>query len=213
MSSRIRAAILSTAMLCCTGSALAGAYEDFFKAIELDDSRRIEALLAQGFDPNAPDGAGQSGLFLALRGSAVKSAKILIAHPLTKVDARNENDESPLMMAALRGHLALARELLDRLAGVNKPGWSPLHYAATGPEPEIVKLLVERGANLGAESPNRTTPLMMAARYGAEPSVDLLLSRGANPKARNDQDLGAADFAKLAGRATLAARLAALDPR
>jgi ankyrin repeat protein len=49
---------------------------------------------------------------------------------------------------------------------------------------------------------------MMAARYGPEDSVDLLLSRGASLSARNIQGLGAADFARLGGREKLAARLA-----
>jgi ankyrin repeat protein len=51
---------------------------------------------------------------------------------------------------------------------------------------------------------------MMAAQYGSEASVELLLSRGADPKARNDRGLGAADFARLGQRDALAARLEAL---
>ena len=96
------------------------------------------------------------------------------------------------MMAALRGQLDWARRLLERGAKVHQAGWSPLHYAATGPEPKIVALLLDRGAPIDAPSPNRTTPLMMAARYGAEASVDLLLARGADKRLRNDRDLDAA---------------------
>ena len=48
---------------------------------------------------------------------------------------------------------------------------------------------------------------MMAARYGPETSVDLLISRGADPRLRNDKGLNAADFARLTGRASLAERL------
>jgi hypothetical protein len=91
---------------------------------------------------------------------------------------------------------------------VNKPGWSPLHYAATGPDPKIVELLLDRGAVVDADSPNRSTPLMMAARYGKEGSVKLLLARGADPKRTNDLNQTAADFARSAGRESLAAQLA-----
>ena len=73
----------------------------------------------------------------------------------------------------------------------------------------MVALLLERGAQIEALSPNRTTPLMMAARYGPEAAVDLLLARGASLKARNDSALGAVDFALLAGREALAQRLQA----
>jgi hypothetical protein len=48
---------------------------------------------------------------------------------------------------------------------------------------------------------------MMAAGYGAEASVELLLARGADRKLRNDLGLTAADFAQRAGRDALAKRL------
>ena len=70
-----------------------------------------------------------------------------------------------------------------------------------------MQLLLDKGAALEAESPNGSTPLMMAAGYGAEASVDLLLARGADPRRRNDLQLTAADFARRAQREALAARL------
>ena len=69
---------------------------------------------------------------------------------------------------------------------MHQDGWSPLHYAAAGPEPKIVAMLLDRGAPIDARSPNQTTPLMMAAGYGAEANVDLLLARGADKRLRND---------------------------
>ena len=195
-----------------TGAAMAGAYDAFFRAIELDDADRVVALLAQGFDPNAPNEAGQIGLFIALRGGAVKVAQVLASHPGSNIDQANAADETPLMMAALRGNLAVALQLLNRAATVNKLGWSPLHYAATGPEPELIRLLLDRGAAIDAKSPNGSTPLMMAARYGSEVSVELLLLKGAHVLARNDQGLSAADFAKLGGRTALAGRLEVRPP-
>jgi ankyrin repeat protein len=74
----------------------------------------------------------------------------------------------------------------------------------------VLALLLDKGAPVNARSPNGTTPLMMAARYGSEQSVDLLLARGADPTALNDRQLGAADFARQGGREALAERLAKL---
>lgn len=185
----------------------AGSYEDFFRAVENDDAVQVGELLAKGFDPNTPDEQGQPPLYLALRGESFKVSAVLVKHPQLKVDASNGVGETALMMAALRGQLEWVQRLLDRGARVNKDGWTPLHYAATGPEPKTVALLMERGAALDAPSPNRTTPLMMAAQYGAEPSVELLLARGADPRLRNDRGLRAGDFARLGGREPLAARL------
>jgi len=191
-------------------SANAGSYEDFFDAIARDDPATVSALLRRGFDANSRDPQGQTGLFLALRGGSLKAAEALSEGPSIDLNVLNETGESALMMAALKGRLDWCRRLLERGAQVNKTGWSPLHYAATGPEPAVVKLLLERGGAVDAESPNRSTPLMMASLYGAEASVDLLLARGADPRRANDQKLKAADFARLGGREVLAARLDAL---
>jgi ankyrin repeat protein len=185
----------------------AGAYEDFFQAVNRDDGRTVRQLLERGFDPNSRDPKGQAALHLALRDGSLVVAEALWASPALDVSALNANGESPLMMAALRGNLAWAQRLLERGAQVQKDGWSPIHYAATGPEPKLVALLLDKGAPIDAESPNRSTPLMMASRYGAEASVDLLLARGADARRRNDLNLSAVDFARQAGRDFLVERL------
>lgn len=188
-------------------SAFASSYEDFFVAVKRNNGLAVTALLERGFDPNTRDPQGQVALILALRDENPAVVEALLARPDTQVGLLNASGESALMMAALRGNLDLCQRLLTRGAVVNQPGWSPLHYAATGPEPKIVQLLLERGALVDAEAPNRNTPLMMAARYGKEDSVKLLLARGADPKRTNDQNMTAADFARGAGRESLAAQL------
>jgi len=189
---------------------LAGAYEDFFSALIRDDAGAIGSLLQRGFDPDSRDAKGQPALTLAIQRESTQVAKALAANPATNVNALNEAGESPLMLAALKGDMALCEQLLARGARIDQPGWAPLHYAATGPDARIVRLLLERGAALEAESPNHSTPLMMAAGYGNEESVDLLLARGADPKRRNERNLQAADFARRAGRERLAERLTTL---
>jgi uncharacterized protein len=148
-------------------SSLAGPKEDFFKAVDIDAAHIVSAMLAQGFDPNERDDKGQVPLFLALRSESRQVAAALLANPKTDIDAVNPHGETPVMMAAMRGDLALTRQLLDRGASVQREGWTPLHYAASGPDPKVVGLLLDRGAAIDARSPNGTTPLMMAARYGA----------------------------------------------
>jgi hypothetical protein len=187
--------------------ALAGSFEDFFRAVSVDDAWAVQGLLARGFDPNAVNENGQSGLLLALREDSPKVAAALLAHPGTRIDAANANDETPLMMAALHGQIDWVQRLIDRGARIDKSGWAPLHYAASGPEPKVVALLIARGAQIDALSPNHTTPLMMAARYGTEEAAELLLAQGASPRVRNQRGLDAADFARLGGREKLAARL------
>ena len=194
-------------------SASADSYEDFFIAIRNDNTSNLTHLLERGIDPNTRDPKGQPGLTIAMLERSTKAAKVLLERPGIDVNALNQAGESPLMMAALKGDLAGAQLLLGRAARVNQPGWSPLHYAATGPEPRMVQLLIERGADIDALSPNETTPLMMAAQYGSEDSVDLLLARGADLGRRNQKGLRAVDFARLSGREPLTRRLEQASPR
>ena len=195
------------ALVFMSPAARAGAYEDFFKAIELDNLPQMQRLLERGFDPNTPDPQGQSGLFVALRSGSLKVADALLAHPQLSVNAENEHGETVLMMAALKGWLPQAQRLLARGARVNKPGWTALHYAATGPSTALVAMLLDQGADIEAASPNGSTALMMAAMYGPESSVLELLARGASTQTRNQLQLSASDFAMRAGREALAQRL------
>ncbi len=185
----------------------AGSYEDFFTAVIRDDGATITRLVGRGFDPNSLDPTGQTALHLALRADSASVVEALLAAPGIDVNVANSSGETPLMMAALKGQLERCEQLLARGAAVNKSGWTPLHYAATGPAPTIVQLLIDKGARIEAPSPNRSTPLMMAAGYGAEANVDVLLGRGADPRARNELQLSAADFARRAQRESLAERL------
>jgi hypothetical protein len=188
-------------------SAHAGSYEDFFRAVEADDGRTILNLLRRGFDVNSPSESGQTALYLALRSEAHQAVAALLSAPDLKVDQVNEAQETALMMAALKGHLEWCQRLVEKGAAIHREGWTPLHYAATGPNPGAVRFFLDRGAPVNALSPNGTTPLMMAARYGQEASVEVLLAAQANSRLRNQRDLTAADFARDAGRLALARRL------
>ena len=102
------------------------------------------------------------------------------------------------MIAAIKGRLDLARGLIERGAEVNKPGWTPLHYAATFPgpaAPDMTRLMLEHHAYIDAESPNGTTPLMMAAMYGSPEAVKVLIQAGADLNIKNQLGMTALDFA------------------
>lgn len=205
--------LMGTLVMAAPGRALADAAADavsFFRAVNIDDVRTVRTLLAGGFDPNTPDAKGQRPLILAMRDESVNVAALLLAQPTLKIDASNAAGETALMLAAIKGRADWVKRLLDAGAAIERQGWTPLHYAACSPEPDVVALLLDRGARIEATSVNRTTALMMAARYGDERSVDLLLARGADARARNDLGLTAADFAQRSAREGLAAKLGKL---
>lgn len=188
------------------GSALAYAdsYDRFFRALRLDDGRVVGDLLARGFDVNASSERGDPPLVMALRDGHLEAAEVLFRHPDLKVDAPNVSNETALMMACLRGLRAWVPRLIERGAAVNRSGWSPLLYAASGGDAEIVRLLLKAGADLNARNPAGSTPLIMAARFGSEDVVMALLEAGADPAARNPGGQDAAAAARWAGREQLA---------
>lgn len=188
---------------------VAGSYEEFFQAVRDDDASTVAALLERGFDANTPDPQSRNALSLALSQPSLRVQQVLLNWPGTHIDQRNAQDETPLMIAALRGNLAAAKTLIAKDADVNKPGWAPLHYAATNGHLDVMRLLLEHHAYIDAESPNGTTPLMMAALYGSAESVKLLLDAGADPLLKNQQQLRAIDFAQRGSRTDSAALIAA----
>lgn len=179
----------------------AGSYEDFFTAIRNDDPSTLSALLKRGFDPNTLSPGAEHGLIVGVRDSSLKALAVLLAWPATRVEVRTLDDESPLMLAALRGLTEICLQLIELGADVNKPGWTALHYAASNGHLQVMSLLLDQHAYIDAASPNGTTPLMMAARYGSFAATKLLLEAGADPGLRNELGLSAHDFASSVGRA------------
>lgn len=175
--------------------ARAGSYEDFFKAVQFDNVRVVQSLLQRGFDPNTVNPEGIPALMLAVREPSIKVAELLASWPQTRTEVRNASDESPLMLASLKGFLPLVKKLVDNDADVNKTGWTALHYAATGGHVPVIEYLLEQSAYIDAESPNGTTPLMMAAMYGSPEAVKVLIQAGADMTLKNQLGMTALDFA------------------
>ena len=202
MTKRHRLRHLGASLLLAAAVPLAWAQDNgaLFRAVKQDNESAVRSLLASGADPNAKDEKGMPALYVALQEGALKAARQLIASPRLQPETRNGADESPLMMAALKGQLDIARQLIAKGADVNKPGWAPLHYAATGGHLDLLRLLLEEHAFIDAESPNGTTPLMMAASYGSPEAVKLLIEAGADLHMRNQKGMTALDFARRAER-------------
>ena len=178
-------------------------YDDFFTSIIRDNASNITSLLQRGFDPNSLSPEGQPALVMALQRDSQRAFEALLQSKKIKVELRNKKDESALMIAAIKGNIPAAKALIARDGDVNKTGWTPLHYAAsctTDQAVPMIQLLLENHAYIDASSPNGTTPLMMAVRYGTADAAKLLIAEGADPSIKNEKGLTAIEFAQQADR-------------
>ena len=173
----------------------AGAFDDFFKAIVFDQVPVVGNLIYRGMDPNTPTEKGEPALVFAVRSGAPKTVAFLLKQAGIQTDATNTADETALMLAANANDLASANLLIEAGASVNRPNWTPLHYAASKGHTEMMRLLIENDAYIDAESPNGTTPLMMAAYYATPKAVKLMLEEGADPTLQNKDGQTALDMA------------------
>lgn len=176
----------------------------------------LEGLLKQGLDANSRTASGTTLLMMAAgERSKVES---LLRHG-ADVNLAAKTGFTPLMVAANDPEATTAiRLLLERGASVSPPkplhGSSPLFFAVSSGNADVVKLLLERGAN-----PRATTmvggaftaaPLEMAVIQGDVPVVQALVGGGVDVNSFNDAGIPALTSAVMANRVDVAKALIAL---
>jgi ankyrin repeat protein len=170
------------------------ASQGFWDAIRLDDVKAMQTQMLRGASANAMHPEHGPAIVYAARERSPKALGYLAQLSGTRLDAVNARDETALMLVALHGDLDSAKLLITRGAEVNRPGWTPLHYAASGGHVPVIDALLEAHAFIDAQSPNGTTPLMMAARHKHTNAVRMLVESGADPTLRNEAGIGPAEY-------------------
>ncbi|NWS31185.1 KDIS Kinase, partial [Polioptila caerulea] len=100
------------------------------------------------------------------------------------VDERNENGQTPLMLAAEQGNLEIVQELLKKGANCNledADNWTALISAAKEGHAAIVAELLNYNVSLEHRDLGGWTALMWASYKGRTEVAKLLLEKGANP--------------------------------
>ena len=183
----------------------ADSYREWFEAVRVDDVRRVQSLLARGFDANSVEPERfDTALILSVRLKSSKVFSALLQAQDVNLNARSLNGDTALMIACYQPDIPRALALIGKGAEINRVGWTALHYAAASGSIPIIQRLLDESAFIDAESPNKTTPLMMAARGGHSAVVKLLIDEGADPTLKNEAEMTAADFARAQGFKELA---------
>lgn len=124
----------------------------------------------------------------------------LIKENPADVNAIAPDGFQPLGLAAFFGHLDVAEFLIGVGAETDSASHNPLkvmplHSAAAGSWPEMVRLLIAHGAPVNVQQAEGFTPLHSAAQNGSVEIIRDLLAAGAEINARDDEGLTPLAFA------------------
>lgn len=176
-------------------------------------------LLQRGADPNAAGEQGTTALMEAARSAQIDVVALLLEHGANANAARSDDTRQTALYLAADGMgsdelaIEVARLLLDKGADINirvvdynsTEGWTPLLAAMQKKRWKLARFLVERGADVDAQSVADgeydeamgfgLTPLMHAAKEGDLEMGMMLLHKGARVDKRTVTDRTALSFA------------------
>ncbi|WP_331429350.1 ankyrin repeat domain-containing protein [Gloeobacter violaceus] len=164
------------------------------EAIRCRQKEIVHLLLEAGADPQASEYSGATPLAMAVHLNFQEAVQFLLAKGANAETDRHLRSPNALVQAIRIGDShAVRRQLEDGasaegqaglLKALVRPEAVPLVEAVRGGQQEIVRLLLEAGANPNAADKRGALPLKLAVHLGSEPIVRLLLEHGADPNKR-----------------------------
>ncbi|XP_039262547.2 ankyrin repeat domain-containing protein 17-like [Styela clava] len=170
----------------------------------------VELLIAHGADLDATSSTGNTALTFACCGGYDEIVEILISAG-ADLEVQNENGHTPLMEAASGGHVNVAAILLQHGAGINTHSnefkESALTLACYKGHLEMVKFLLQAGADQEHKTDEMHTALMEASMDGHVDVAKLLLDSGAQVNMPADSFESPLTLAACGGHVELASLL------
>jgi quinoprotein dehydrogenase-associated probable ABC transporter substrate-binding protein len=175
--------------------------------------KMIALLIELGADVNVGE---PTPLVAAVMRDHVPSVKVLLEHG-ADVEKSGQDGFKPLPLAIAEDKYESAKTLMEAGAKVNEPsgddGLTPLMIAAGQTSPaegamflpgstrptDIARGLLDRGADVNAQSKSGATALMIAAAHNNPPMIGMLIEAGADPTVKNSLGQTAADVAERNG--------------
>jgi ankyrin repeat protein len=146
-------------------------------------------------------------VFEAAAAGDVARVREIVALERAQASADSPDGYSPVGLAAFFKRREVVRSLLEAGAdprpASRQGGFTPLHSAVAtdsgARDVEIVRMLLDKGANANARSQSGSTPLHTVAFTGDRESLDLLVEHGADPGIKNNEGKTAAEIARERG--------------
>ena len=141
----------------------------------------VRFILANGYHVNAKDNRGRTTLMWAVWGGRLKVVELLLDNG-ADVNAKDLESRTPLMEAAARDHQlrhAWYYELWSELRRLYRYGFMGPSYPFGKEDPQIVKMLLQKGADVNAKDKVGWTALKRAQNRGTTEIVELLKAYGA----------------------------------
>ena len=144
-----------------------------------------EALIAAGADVNVKDNTQQSAYLIPTADGGLEFLRLTLRSG-ADVHSLDSYNGTGLIRAADRGHLEIVRELLRtpiRIDHINRLGWTALLEAiilggGDQRHTEVVRVLVEAGANVNLADRDGVSPLAHARQRGYREMVRLIETAG-----------------------------------
>src|SRR5208282_4829942 len=184
--------------------------DDFVQSADKGDLKAVQLFLEAGMDGNAQDTTGSTALMAAAKNGRIDVVNKLLEQKLN-LNLQDKQGETALELAAANNQADIVKLLLKKNADPNiqdQSGWSALMkavyqgntacvetlavqsrqevnrallVAALTGHKDVVKVLLDNGAEVDTRADDGRTPLMLAAAKGDADLVAALLAVGAEP--------------------------------
>ena len=176
-------------------------------AAHWDDGEAAELLLHAGANVNAADDHGVTPLARACENASASMVRRLLeagANP----NIAQMNGLTPLMTAARTGSLDVVNDLLSHDADVNAATATTheaaLMWAVAERRVDVVRVLVDGGADVHPNPQQLFSPLIAAARTGDTDTAKMLLAAGADVNGTGSDGSPPLPYAMVAGQSAFA---------